>query len=77
MGKLVLTGIAEQIVHELEERATRHGRTPEEEAKAILSETLQPRDASWAEVDAIHTRLAATGRTFSDNAELLREDRDR
>lgn len=34
------------------------------------------RDA-WAEVDAIYDRLAASGRIFSDSAELLREDRDR
>lgn len=32
------------------------------------------RDA-WAPVDAIYYRLAASGRTFSDSAELLRDQR--
>ncbi len=31
----------------------------------------------WARADAIRQRLAASGRTFSDSAELIREDRDR
>jgi uncharacterized protein (DUF433 family) len=29
----------------------------------------------WASVDAVYERLAASGRTFSDSAELLRSDR--
>ena len=32
---------------------------------------------AWRQVDAIHDRLAAEGRIFSDSADLLREDRDR
>ncbi|HBI45329.1 MAG TPA: hypothetical protein DDY78_21125 [Planctomycetales bacterium] len=32
---------------------------------------------AWQSVDAIRARLAASGRKFSDSAELLREDRDR
>lgn len=39
-----------------------------------------PRDKAhvdWSLVDAIHDRLTASGRTFSDSADLLREDRDR
>src|SRR5438874_12728587 len=47
---------------------------------------LQPEDVRacvkyaidvWAPVDATYQGLAATGRTFSDSADLLREDRDR
>jgi len=78
MAKLVLTNVHDGVLQQLQVRANEHGRTPEEEAKAILSEILQgPPQASWGPVDAIYTRLAASGRTFGDSADLLREDRDR
>ena len=78
MTELVLTNVDSAVLYQLQERATRHGRTPAEEAKAILTETLCNQAArDWAPVDAIYHRLAASGRTFSDSADLLREDRDR
>jgi plasmid stability protein len=78
MAELVLTDVENEVVRRLEERATSHGRTPTEEAKAILSEALRAKNAvGWAPVDEIYARLAASGRTFSDSADLLREDRDR
>ena len=78
MAELVLTDVDDVVLHNLQDRATRHGRTPAQEAEAIIAEALcgNPSDP-WAAVDAIYHRLAATGRTFSDSAELLREDRDR
>jgi plasmid stability protein len=78
MAELVLTDVDEVVLDHLRERAARHGRTSAEEAKAILEEALRGRSPdAWAPVDAIYHRLAASGRTFSDSAELLREDRDR
>ena len=78
MAELILTGLEDRILHQLRERATRHGRTPTEEAKAILAETLHRKGSdAWASVDAIYHRLAASGRTFSNSADLLHEDRDR
>jgi plasmid stability protein len=78
MRKLVLTRVDDDVLHDLRERATRHGRTPAQEAKVILAEALcSKRPGVWAPVDAIYRRLAASGRTFADSAELLREDRDR
>jgi antitoxin FitA len=78
MAELVLTDVGREVLHELQSRATRHGRTPADEAKVILSEALSSKGAeAWTLVDAIYHRLAATGRTFSDSAELLREDRNR
>jgi plasmid stability protein len=78
MAELVLTDVDDAVLHNLQELAARHGRTPDQEAKAILAECVgaEYRDA-WAPVDAIYERLAATGRTFSDSVKLLREDRDR
>jgi plasmid stability protein len=78
MAELILTDLHQAVLHQLEERAARHGRTLEEEAKAILADALQGKGpAAWAQADAIYHRLAASGRSFSDSADLLREDRDR
>lgn len=76
MQELVLTNVDDVVLHELDERAKRHGRTLAEEAK--LAESLRgKRHGTWAPVDALYQRLASSGRTFTDSAELLREDRDR
>lgn len=78
MAELVLTDVNDAILQRLRERATTRRRTPQEEAKAILAEVLQGQSPdAWAQVDAIYRRLAASGRTFGDSTELLREDRDR
>jgi plasmid stability protein len=78
MPTLLIPEVEETLLIRLRERAAAHGRTPEAEAKRILLESLPPPGARvWAEVNALHDRLAATGRSFSDSAELLREDRDR
>jgi antitoxin FitA len=78
MAEIILTGVSESVYHRLQERATLHQRTPEKEAKAILSGVLRGNGQDvWAQVDAIYEHLASAGRTFSDSAELLREDRDR
>jgi plasmid stability protein len=78
MQELVLTNVDDLVLQDLRVRAARHGRTPAEEAKAILTEALRSTHTDvWAPVDAIYQRLATSGRTFTDSAELLREDRDR
>jgi hypothetical protein len=53
---------------------------PVEERVALverLLESLKVRLGSWTLVDVIYDRLAASARTFSDSADLLREDRGR
>jgi plasmid stability protein len=78
MPELVLTDVDDVVIHGLRERASRHGRTPAEEAKTILADALRDTNPdAWAPVDAIYQRLAASGRTFTDSADLVREDRDR
>lgn len=78
MSELILTDVDDTLLQDLRERARHHGRTPTEEAKAILTAALRAEGVDvWASVDAIYQRLAASGRTFSDSADLLREDRDR
>lgn len=78
MQELVIANVDDGVFQGLQDRATRHGRTPAAEAKAILAAALSrhfPDD--WGPVDAIYQRLAASGQMFSDSAELIREDRDR
>jgi plasmid stability protein len=78
MQELVLTNVDEFVLQDLRARAARHGRSPAEEAKAILTEALRNTFPDvWAPVDAIYERLSASGRTFTDSGDLLREDRDR
>jgi plasmid stability protein len=78
MSQLVLTDVDDSVLHGLRERANRHGRTPAEEAKTILVDALRANGADgWVAIDAIYERFAATGRSFADSADLVREDRDR
>jgi plasmid stability protein len=78
MAELVLSDVDDVVLYHLQERGKRHGRTPAQEAKAILAEVVRGQHPDvWAPVDAIYRRLAASGQTFSDSADLLREDRER
>jgi antitoxin FitA len=78
MAKLVIRDLEETILQRLQEQAAAHGRTAEAEARVILGEALEPKDQdAWERVNSIRAQLAASGRTFSDSTDLLREDRNR
>jgi len=78
MPVLMIADVEQMVFVRLRERASAHGRTPEAEANAILHEALQRSAAAgWASVNAVHDHLAASGRSFTDSAPMLREDRDR
>ena len=78
MAELVLNDVDDAVLNHLHERANRHGWTAADEAKAILAEALRGQGPNvWVGADMIYDRLAASGRTFTDSADLLREDRDR
>ena len=78
MAHLLIPDVDEATLARLRDRAARHGRTVETEAKAILSEAVPPAPApEWAAVNALRDQLAASGRTFPDSTDLIREDRDR
>ncbi len=78
MAAIVIPDVDEPVLARLRERAAAHGRTPEAEAGMILREALHPSaESAWSRVNALREQLAASGRSFSDSAELLREDRDR
>ena len=73
---IVISDLDDTTLTRLRDRAVRHGRSVETEAKAILTSAVGSADP-WAAADAIFDELAATGRTFSDSADLIREDRER
>jgi plasmid stability protein len=78
MPELLIPNVEETILQKLQERAAAHGRTAADEARTILTEALRGASADpWAVVDAFRERLAASGRTFGDSTELIREDRER
>jgi plasmid stability protein len=78
MASNLIPDLEEPVLDQLRRRASAHGRSPEAEARAILVQQLQePPRGAWVAVNALHDRLAASGRSFSDSAELLREDRAR
>jgi antitoxin FitA len=77
MSALVIPDLDDATLTRLRERATTNGRTLELEAQAILTSALQAPADPWAAANAIHERFAASGRTFSDSGDLIREDRDR
>jgi plasmid stability protein len=78
MPSLLIPDVQDSMLSQLYERAVAHGRTPEAEAKAILEQLLQSHPTGgWEKVNAFRERLAASGRSVGDSAELIREDRDR
>ena len=78
MSQLILNNVEERFISQLQERAAKNHSTPEEEAKALLVQALQtPNAGSWEEADRIYNRLSKMGRSPSDSALLIREDRDR
>ena len=78
MSQLLIPDVGESLLRQLQQRAARHGRSAEAEARVILENALRPDPAKvWAEVDAIRNALAATGRDFGDSVHDIREDRER
>jgi plasmid stability protein len=78
MAELILTDVEDGVLSRLRELAVRHGRTPTDEAKAILTNALHDSSAhDWSAVDAIYQRLANSGQVFGDSVDSIREDRNR
>jgi plasmid stability protein len=78
MSALTIPNLDSATLELLRDRASIHGHSPEDEAKEILAEALRPsRDDIWSHVNATRERLSATGRSFGDSVDLVREDRSR
>jgi len=78
MAHLVLHDVDPKVIEELLRRADPHGRTVEDEAKAVLEEALGLSSArSLQAAQRIRAELAGAGTLFVDSADVLREERDR
>jgi antitoxin FitA len=76
MAQILVRGIKPEIVKRLKAQAKRHGRSLESEARTILESGTKysMREAR----DVVEEWQKHWGnRTFSDSAELIREDRER
>jgi plasmid stability protein len=76
MSSILVRGLDPKTIERLKERARLNGRSLQQEVKALLehaAETLTMREARRLS-DQWRRRLG--GRSFSDSAHLIREDRD-
>jgi plasmid stability protein len=75
MGSILVRGLDQKIIERLKERARLNGRSLQQEVKVLLERaaaTLTMREARVSE----GWRRRLDGRSFSDSAPLIREDRD-
>lgn len=77
MAQLLVRDIDSETIERLKQRAKRHHRSLQGEAKVILEDAAQKMTMEEARAMAERIRKSFKGRTFSDSAELIREDRDR
>ncbi len=76
MGDILIRGLDKNTVKRLKDRAKRHGRSVQGEAKRILERAASLGPDEVAErLKAWKSRLR--GKRFGDSAALIREDRER
>ena len=78
MPQVLVRDLDGAVVERLKERARRNGRSLQKETKAILeAASALPYTMEEARLAAERIRARFGDRTFSDSAELIREDRER
>jgi len=79
MSEILLLDVPESLLDRLRVRARHHQRSVEGEVLTILEDVfaVEERLDRLIVARAVHNRLVASGRTFSDSVELFREDRAR
>ena len=76
MASLTLRALDDRLLDRLRARAAENRRTVEDEASAILAQTLPPHGAVVDEMRAVHRKLVARYGYLPDSVELLRTTRD-
>ena len=76
MSQVLVRELDPETVRRLKERAAANGRSLEAELRLIL-ERASWQDPGWAGTLAANIRRRLAGRTHSDSADLVAEDRDR
>ncbi|MBW4625001.1 MAG: hypothetical protein KME49_05695 [Brasilonema octagenarum HA4186-MV1] len=83
MAQVLVEDIDPMILGKIEILAKQHGRSLQEELKHILQQAAENEayhtggDMAKAREAVARAQARYTGRTFSDSAELIREDRQR
>jgi plasmid stability protein len=76
MAQILVRELDPETVERLKERAARHGRSLEAELRLVL-EQAAARDPAYAAALASKVRRRLGGRTHTDSAILVSEDRER
>ena len=78
MANLLIRNVPEDIVFRLKDRAKKRNRSLQQELHSILVATaIQSSEDLLKQSSRIRAKLRKKGVTFSDSAELLRQDRSR
>ncbi len=77
MAQVLVRELSDQVVKRLKKRAKEHGRSLQAEVKTILEEAVPDYEQAWKRIATLRDTLTRSGKTFSDSADLIREDRDR
>jgi len=76
MGSILVRGLDQKTIERLKERARRHGRSLQQEVKDLLERAAETPTMGEARRLSDTWRRRLGGRSFSDSALLIREDRD-
>jgi len=78
MAQLLIRNINDDAIARLKARAKARGRSLQAETRRILEQAaaVDP-DEFWTAADQFRARLAATGMSFPDSTEEIREARER
>lgn len=76
MAQVIVKGLNESVVERLKARAKQHGHTLQNELKTIIEQAAH-QDFASARKLAAQLRRRLSGRTHTDSAELIAEDRAR
>jgi plasmid stability protein len=77
MPDILVRDVDDSVLARLNERASGNGRSLEAELKLILEQAARTIDIATARARAEEISRSLAGRTHTDGAELLREDRSR
>lgn len=77
MPDILVRRVPASIVRALKRRAARHRRSLQREVVDVLTTAAASKRTPAQIAARIRARLRRTGRTFTDSAPLIREDRER
>ena len=79
MAQVLVRNLRDKVVARLKKRAAQRGRSLQAEVKQILEDAAAEADQTdvLKRIEEFRERMRRSGKTFSDSAELIREDRGR